>query len=445
MDKLIEKMANFVYNLSYSDLDSDVIKMAKDLILHHLHTGYSGFEEAESKVAIFLLENENLSGGKSTVLGMNKKYPIRKAAFANAVMMHSIQQEDTYRGLHPGPHTIPAAFSLAENFPRSGKEVLTAIVAGYEINIRLGEVCASYTSPRGWRGTTIFGVIGVAATAAKILGLSLEETINALAMAANTSSGLMQCWLSGTDEWLYASGLASSNGILSAQLAKESIRGASDTFEGDRGFFKAYCGEPPENLYPITTELGKEFAILMMIMKPYSVITTILPVIHNVLTLIRRDDIQHQEIETVKIIAGPRVTRGPLKSSILDEGPYVNKTQAFKSLPCAVGIALKYMEVTAATANNFDDAKVAQLAERVAIETKEDADGFYNEVVINTVNSKKHSISGEDFPTLSSEQVRKNLRSSASKFISSDQVEALIRSIDEIDKMEMEDISNNLS
>ncbi len=445
MNDLIELMANFVHNLSYSDLDSEVIKMAKDLILHHLHTGYSGVEESEAKVALSLLDEEELSGAKSTVLGLKKKYPIRKATFSNAVLMHSIQQEDTYRGLHPGPHTIPAAFALAENFPRSGKEILTAIVAGYEINIRLGELCASYTSPRGWRGTTIFGVIGVAATAAKILRLSLEETKNALAMAANTSSGLMQCWLSGTDEWLYASGLAASNGVLSAQLASRSISGASDTFEGDRGFFKAYCGEAPDDLSPITTDLGNEFSILKMVMKPYSVITTILPVIHNVLMLIDHNDIQYQEIERIQIMAGPRVTQGPLKSSILDEGPYVNKTQAFKSLPCAVGIALKYKEVSAVTANNFGDEEVSELSKKVEINTNEDAEGFYNRVVIRTDDGKVYTISGQEFPTLSSEQVRNNIRKSASKYMSSETVESLVHSIDNIEEVDMERISKNMT
>ncbi len=444
MKTIIETMATFVHELSYSDIQPDVVDMTKSLILHHLYTGYSGFHEAESQMAISIVRDDLGRVGKSTVLGLKEKYPMREATFVNAVMMHSIQQEDTYQGLHPGPHTIPAAIAIAEHESSIGKDILTSIVAGYEINLRLGEACASYTSPRGWRGTTIFGVLGAAATSAKILGLDYEETQNALAMAANTASGLMQCWLSGTSEWLYASGLAAKNGVLSALLAKNGMSGASDSFEGDRGYFKAYCGEEPQDLSVLRVKLGEEFSMLNMIMKPYSVITTILPVVHNVLTIIQHENIQFESVTEVQVVAGPRVTQGPLSSSILDMGPYINKTQAFKSLPCAIAIALKYKEVSALTANHYQNPDVAKLANKVTIVTDDKAEGFFNKVSVKTQGGENYAISGDEFPSLTHDQVRSNLMCSAVEFISESKAKNLIHAIENIERISIGELSELL-
>jgi 2-methylcitrate dehydratase PrpD len=441
---MLETMGEFVSELSYKKIPSDVVQMAKSLVLHHLYTGYSGVYEAESQIALSIVQDYGGKNGKSTVLGLKEKYPMQDASFANAVLMHSIQQEDTYKGLHPGPHTIPAALAIAEHEPATGKEILTSIVAGYEINLKLGEICAGFTSPRGWRGTTIFGVVGAAATAAKILDISTEKVNSAMAMAINTASGLMQCWLSGTDEWLYASGLASKNGVLAGLLARAGTTGATDSFEGARGYFKAYCGEEPKDLTPVAEDLGKEYSTLKMIMKPYSVITTILPVIHNTLSLVEEENIHAKSVKEVHVAAGTRVTQGPLASSILDMGPYVNKTQAFKSLPCAIGIALEHREVSAVTANRYKDSEIAQLAEKVTITTDEQAEGFFSTVTIKTEDGKSYSRSGDEFPNLTHEQVKTNLVQAAEKFTSPEKAKSLVQAIEDIENISITDLSELL-
>jgi len=445
MQTMIEKLGTFVHELSIDRLPRSVVDTTKNVILHHLHTGFCGVEEMESQIALSLLRENYGKGGRCTVLGQKGKFPVIGATFANAVLMHSIQQEDTYGGLHPGPHTIPAAMSLAEEENRTGKQILESLAAGYEVNLYLGDLCARYTSPRGWRGTTIFGVLGAAATSAKVLELDLNQTMDALANASNMASGLMECWTTGTPEWLFTSGLAAQNGVISATIAKKGGSGAKSSFEGSKGFFKAYCGTTPDNTESLMAGLGSKFLMPGVNLKPYTVITTILPVIHNVVRLATTDDIAPERVQSIVVIGGPRITKGPLASSILDPGPYVSRTQAFKSLPCAIGIALKFREVSIHTIPQFQDPLVARIAAKVSVETNDSAAEYFNKVEIATTDGKKHTIEGEEFPSLTPEEVRRNLLRSASKYVPRNKVEKLIKVVDQLEQTTAEDISTCLS
>ena len=424
---------------------NDVRKHAKTLIMHHLYTGFSGINEYESQVALQLLNKYMLYEGNCSILGQQKKSSPIGAAFANGVLMHSIQQEDTYKGLHPGPHVLPVSFSLGEELLLDGHQILSSIIAGYETNIVIGDLCAKHTSPRGWRGTTIFGVLGAAAAGARVLQLNQEKTVHAIANSINLASGLMECWLAGTSEWLFTSGISAQNGVISSLLAKEGADGAKTSFEGDRGFFKAYCGVQPENVVSDLEQLGKRYNIPEVSLKSYPVITTILPVIHNVVQLINTNNIVNSKIKSVHIIAGLRVTKGPLQSSILDSGPFINKTQAYKSIPCATGIALRYGNVTGRTVEYFQDKDVAHLAKQVKITSDESYEGFYNTVSITTEDGSNFEISGDEFPSLTAEQVIMNLRNSATKYLSMEKIDALIERINRIENIPMSEISECLS
>lgn len=445
MKTLLEELAMYIHDLSYEDLPSDVVETTKTLILHHLYTGYSGINQKESQVALSIVKNYAQGIGKSTILGQKHKVAATESSFANAILMHSIQQEDTYLGLHPGPHTIPAAISLAEQESKTGKDILTSIVAGYDVNLRIGEVCAQYTSPKGWRGTSVFGILGAAASSAKVMGLDLEPTVSSLAIAANLSSGLMECWKSGTPEWLFTSGLAVRNGVISALIAKSGINAARASFEGEKGFFKAYCGTIPSNIDVITHDLGKDFPLLRVNLKPYPVITTILPVIHNVLNLAKQENIESGDVQKIKIVASPRITEGPLSSSVLDWGPYTSETQCFKSLPCAIGIALQFREVSIETIKNYGDPRVSEIAEKVTVETEKSARGYYNSVEMTTKDGRTCKLQGEEFPSLTREEVKVNLKKAATKFMPEEKVDKLIQAIQNMENLSITDLSKYLS
>ena len=444
MTLLLEKLADFTSNLSFSDLSSDIVDMTKLSVLHHIYTGLSGLKETDSQIVLSFVRDELKCKGKSTILGQSEPASAHGATFANTALMHSVQQEDTLRGLHPGPHTISTALAIGEQNGSLGEDFLTAIVAGYEVNLKVGEIGAKYSSPRGWRGTTIYGVLGSAATAAKMLKLDKDQTIDALAMATNLASGLMQCWLTGTSEWLFASGLAAQNGLTSALLAKHGSKGSVDSIEGERGFYKAYCGGPPEAADAIIQTIGKEFSILDIVLKPYSVITTILPVINNITVLADSKDVDPQEINKVHVTVGTRVTEGPLCSSILDTGPFLNKTQAYKSLPCAIAIAIKFREVTPMSVEKYQDSSISEIAEKVSIETDRSFEGYHNIVRFELNDGTEYTLEGDDFPTLSLEKVQNNFIRVASETLSPERATKLFQAIMNLDKLKLDEVTKLL-
>lgn len=445
MATLDERIAGYIDDISYKLLPKEVVDYAKTLILHHLYTGYAGISEDETQIAASLALDDIRGEGKSTVLGRERKTSAPLAAFVNATLMHGVQQEDTYHGLHPGPHTIPAAIAIGEERRADGVSLLESIVAGYEVNLHVGEAFARYTSPNGWRGTTVYGVLGVAATSAKMLGLDSSKIVDALSHSINMAGGLMQCWLEGTPEWLYASGLAAQNGLLSALLAERGANGARSSFAGPKGFLKAFCGQVPDDAEELPDKMKKEFLTPKVTLKPYSVITSILPVIHNAVVLHESDSISWDEVKSVRIVAGPRVTRGPLAASILDSGPYTNKTQAYKSLPCAIGIALRFGTVLPHTVSNYRNQDVSKLAERVEVVTNDSYESFYNSVEIVTEDGSKYHIEGEEFPSLGTEKVRENLLRAASQYVGEEKAHAMIDVIDSLDRDTVESLSNCLS
>ncbi|MHA2096929.1 MAG: MmgE/PrpD family protein, partial [Candidatus Hodarchaeales archaeon] len=278
-----------------------------------------------------------------------------------------------------------------------------------------------------------------------ILNLNIEETIDALAMATNFASGLMQCWLSGTSEWLFTSGLAAQNGVLSALIGKNGGKGSHESFEGDRGYFKAYLGVQPDGIDVFRKNLGKDFLTPKVLLKPFSVITTILPVINNVVKIVTQNDLFPDDIREVKVVVGPRVTAGPLKSSIIDKGPFVNKTQAYKSIYCSIGIALMHRDVNPQTVKLFKEPTVSVLGDKVVVVSDEKAKGFFNRIEITTLDGKKFETQGEEFPTLTSEQVKHNFTRAASEYIPTSKVEKLILGIKNLEKSPIEEVSYNLS
>jgi len=444
MTLLLEKLADFTHKLSFSDLSSDIVDMTKLSVLHHFYTGLSGLKETDSQIVLSLVQNELPCNGKSTILGQSEPTSAHGATLVNAALMHSVQQEDTLRGLHPGPHTISTALAIGEQEGSHGQDFLTAIIAGYEVNLKVGEIGAKYSSPRGWRGTTIYGVLGSAATAAKMLKLDKDQTIDALAMATNLASGLMQCWLTGTSEWLFASGLAAQNGLTSALLAKYGSKGSNDSIEGERGFYNAYCGGPPEAADAIIQTIGKEFSILDIVLKPYSVITTILPVINNVVVLAESKDVDPQTIKNVHVTVGTRVTEGPLCSSILDTGPFLNKTQAYKSLPCAIGIGLNFREVTPMSVEKYQENSVSEIAEKVSIETNRSFKGYHNIVRFELNDGTEYTLEGDDFPTLSLEKIQSNFNRVASETLSPQRATKLAQAIMNLDKISLNELTQQL-
>jgi 2-methylcitrate dehydratase PrpD len=211
-----------------------------------------------------------MAGGECTVIGDDRRYAPPAAALINGTLAHSLDFDDTHAraSLHSSAPIVPAALAAAEMVGASGKDFIAAVIAGYEVQIRLGlalDPSAHYD--RGFHPTATCGVFGAAIAAGKLFGLDAEGIESALGIALSQSAGSMQFLADGA--WTKRShvGQAAQNGLICATLAAEGFRGPKQAFEGKSGFLFAYA--PDADPAKVPAGLGKQWETMNLAVKPY--------------------------------------------------------------------------------------------------------------------------------------------------------------------------------
>ena len=265
-------LAAYVAELKFEDIPQEVRERAKALALDFLGSAIRARRDAESTPTLFkTLETLALdTRGESTVFGDNRTWTPAVAALLNGALGHSLDFDDTHAdaSLHPSAPVVPAAFAVGELVGASGREVLTAIVAGYEVCCRLG-LALDPTShyARGFHPTATAGTFGAAAAAAKLFGLPQEKIVAAFGLAGSQAAGSLQFLVNGGWNKRYQVGASAMNGVIAATLARNDFVGAAESIEGKHGLLVGYT----DNAHPekVTAGLGKVYETMNVGVKPY--------------------------------------------------------------------------------------------------------------------------------------------------------------------------------
>ena len=242
-DSLSRTFAQFVAPMSYESLPPSVVDKMKASILHAMVTGIIGADTSHGKAAIHLAKTEEGKSDGATILVDGGKATRSGAAFANSKLMHVTNQADSYRMLiHPGACVIPAALAAAELGRKSGKEFLTAAVAGYEVEARIAGDFIPSTQARGFRSSPVYGTLGAAIATGKMIGLTEDQLVTALALACTFTGGTTQGAAKGGQEMMYHEPNSTRSGIMASLLAQENLMGSEESLEGEAGFYNAFTG-----------------------------------------------------------------------------------------------------------------------------------------------------------------------------------------------------------
>ena len=271
MDKKpTDLLANYVHRLRFEDLPGEVVESAKLVLLDYLASAMAGYK-------INRIFNDALwgvvsdMGGKkeSRVLFQGARLPAPLAAMMNAAYGHGADLDDGHRTAqgHPGVGTIPAVLALAEAHGLSGRDVIVAIVAGYDIFVRMATALNPSHLSRGFHTTGTIGTIAAAGAAAKALKLPLAGVRNALSLAALQAAGLLEVAESGQMAKPFHPAKAAFNAILAARLAQAGAEGPREPLEGRKGFIKAFADQA--DLDALRKDLGKKFRISSCYIKLY--------------------------------------------------------------------------------------------------------------------------------------------------------------------------------
>lgn len=271
MIEVTRQLARFVAELEYEAIPPEVIARAKALILDLIGIGVRARHEADSTMAMMrATEILGADGGTCGVFGDSRWFSPAAAALMNGALGHSLDFDDTHAGgsVHPSAVVVPAALAAAQLPGAGGREVITSIIAGYEIICRLGQALGPDDHyGRGYHPTATCGAFAAAAAASKVMGLSAEEIESAFGIALSQASGTMQFVENGAWTMRYQVGNAAKNGLVAASFAREGFVGASHPIEGRYGFLNAYAPAPES--WKAVSGIGTDWETMNIAVKPY--------------------------------------------------------------------------------------------------------------------------------------------------------------------------------
>jgi 2-methylcitrate dehydratase PrpD len=306
---LARKLATFVLNARYDVIPPKALATARTAIMDCLGVALAGSREESAVIAGRMVHDER-SKEETTVYGQRFKSSSTQAAFLNGIAAHAHDFDHSFvLGGQPTAPIIPAVFAVAEAVPCSGKQILEAYVAGFEVVARL-IFAVQNAGGGGWHANGTIGVFGATAACAKLLDLKEAEIEMALGMAASLGSGVTSNF--GTMTKPLHVGNASRNGVSAARLAKSGFTSNAQTLEARNGYFDSYypTGKPDLSVFE---DLGRVYAMEKygVRFKPYPCGGLTHTAIYATIRLRNEQHVTPADVEHIDVNV-PRDTAAPL-------------------------------------------------------------------------------------------------------------------------------------
>jgi 2-methylcitrate dehydratase len=376
---LVEQLSEYVSNVRYEDLPPEVVRQAKRLLIDTIGCALGGYRSPTYEVARSIA-SEVTSTRPATVMVSGMKTSVDLATFVNGVMIRFLDYNDGYTSTGESGHpsdSIAAALAVAELTKRSGKDLLTAIVAAYEVFCRVCD--AVDLKPIGYDHVTV-GCMASTAAAARLLGLPPAQMQHAFNLAIAPNVALYQTRIGHVSMWkgcAYAN--ASRNAVFAAMLASRGMTGPSPVFEGVGGYFKAVTRKPFE--LAAMGGRGGSYKIMECSIKRFPLGQYSQTVVEAALQLRKKisgpGEIAEVRIETV-------TTAIRLMAGDPDKWHPETRETADHSMPYTVAVALVHGTVEE---RHFDeqylrDKMLRELTQKVKVKATEEADRLMPEAML---------------------------------------------------------------
>src|SRR3984957_12196060 len=331
-----DALVEFASALRYEVLDAETRHYARRHLLDTVGVMIAGAPgdvatRAEAVVASVRVE------GNVPVPGRTRRADLLDAAFLGGTAAHGIELDDGYRqgSVHPGCTVIPAVLSVGYQQGISGRALIEAIVAGYEIPIAIARACHPDLRQRGFHPTGACAVFGAATAAAKLRGLPAPRIADAIGIAASSAAGLFAFVNGGADIKRLHAGHASREGLQAALLAEQGIEGPPDVIEARDGFMQAFAFGRIDKARPIALPPTVPFGITDCYVKPYACCRHLQPAVEALMGLCRDEGISPDEVTRIDVdtyrIAAEHAHTG-----------WDDFASAQLSFPYLIGLALRF-------------------------------------------------------------------------------------------------------
>lgn len=386
--------------------------------------------------------------GEVPVIGMGVSLSPRDAAMMNGFLIHGLDFDDTHMAgvIHPSASAFAAALSAGIHAGASGREMLTAYIAGVEVAARLGAVAKGGFHQVGFHPTGIIGVFGAAMTAGRLFGLNADQLHNALGIALSLASGSLEFLEDGAWNKRFHPGWAAQAGITAAAMAKEGFNGISRPFTGRFGLYNACLGPLAVkcDMALAAAGLGKEWELMKTAIKPYPACHFTHASIDAALAL-RDGGASPGQIESVIALVPAEVVKTVCEPVQNKQRP-ANSYDAQFSIPYLVATAFQNGRMTLAELEDsaLQDEQTLDLARRVSYRHDPDSPfpkAYSGELVVtmkdgSELRHREHINRGADERPLTNAEIVEKYIANAAVAVSEEQAAAVRNTLLSIDSDE---------
>jgi 2-methylcitrate dehydratase PrpD len=372
MAKETTELAEYAAACRYEDFPSDVVERAKQCITDTVAAVIYGYDLPWSRMVVAFAE-KNGAGGQSRILGRGAgRVHAPAAALANGALAHAFEMDNLTwpsTGVHPGATLLPSGLALAQERGHGGRELITAIVAGAEVMIRIGRATQHRNEGRGFHAPGTTGPFGAAVACARLLRLDGERMRNALGIAGSLACGLLEFARAGNGAMVKRLhlGRAAESGVLAASLASDGFTGPASVLEGEFGFLRVFCGTDFDT-GELTRGLGASYATRSIMLKRFPCHITAQTSVQAILDLRAAHGYAAPDVAAIHIAGNDKMAR----VNNIPSPPDIMLAQY--SVPFCVALAhvRDPRDPRAFDAGALQDAQIRSLAQRVTITIAKD-------------------------------------------------------------------------
>jgi 2-methylcitrate dehydratase PrpD len=265
-------LGEFVATLAFDDLPAPVVDLARRHVLDTLGVAIRGRTHQNARRALRGIRSLDGAEGRARVWGSQATLAAPYAALANGVASHVLDFDDTHTDaiVHGSAIVAPVVLALGETGDAAGADLLAAFVAGWEVAARVGLASRGTFHARGFHTTSIAGVFGAAAAAARMLSLQANEVTHALGLAGSQAAGINEYLANGSSAKSLHTGWSAHAGIVAASLAKAGMTGPTSVFEGRDGVLRTHAERANVDVDALTADLGTRWETARISIKPYA-------------------------------------------------------------------------------------------------------------------------------------------------------------------------------
>ncbi len=254
---LTQALGRFVADVTFERVPEPALRTVRTGFIDCIGTMIAG--SVEPAVQILKKTLATAGNGEAMLYLSSERCPAPEAAWINGTAAHALDYDDVALRGHPSTVLVPAILAEGEALGASGRDMLRAYAAGYEVWAELVERERGHHHVKGWHPTGIFGAIGAAAACASLRRLDAERATLALALGASQSGGVMANF--GTMTKPFHAGRAAHSGVIAARLAEAGFTASADALEHPQGFLSAVSPEGSVDRVSAPRALGRDWRL----------------------------------------------------------------------------------------------------------------------------------------------------------------------------------------